>query len=135
MRFGVNVLCGVLFSSIAVLTSSYPLDENVDSRIQSLLDALVQRKNTREQVAKEVLAKVAGRTEGKREKDIFQNETVDPDSENMPLLSSFQVIKHNIKYKANNLHPENSKTFLARQAEILRMTHDQKVERGLETEE
>ncbi|VDI82639.1 Hypothetical predicted protein, partial [Mytilus galloprovincialis] len=127
MRFGVNVLCGVLFSSIAVLTSSYPLDENVDSRIQSLLDALVQRKNTREQVA--------GRTEGKREKDIFQNETVDPDSENMPLLSSFQVIKHNIKYKANNLHPENSKTFLARQAEILRMTHDQKVERGLETEE
>ncbi|XP_076102523.1 uncharacterized protein LOC143071810 isoform X1 [Mytilus galloprovincialis] len=135
MRFGVNVLCGVLLSSIAVLTNSYPLDENVDSRIQSLLDALVQRKNTREQVAKEVLAKVAGRTEGKREKDIFQNETVDPDSENMPLLSSFQVIKHNIKYKANNLHPENSKTFLARQAEILRMTHDQKVERGLETEE
>lgn len=48
-------------------------------------------------------------------------------------LFFYLVYLYNLQ--ANNLHPENSKTFLARQAEILRMTHDQKVERGLETEE
>ncbi|CAC5376663.1 PLG [Mytilus coruscus] len=64
----------------------------------------------------------------------IEEQYVDPDSKKMEIIESFQVLKDHKKFKPNHIHPEESKHVKAEALDKHILTHAQKVQLNMESE-
>ncbi|VDI82640.1 apolipoprotein(a) [Mytilus galloprovincialis] len=114
-------------------------DEKYDRLIQLLRSKVRQLKENETENRRINTAPAAVKKDNPKDSEenlkAIEDLNVDPDSKYMELIESFQVLKNHMKFKANHIHPEESKHVKAEAFDKHILTHAQKVQLNMESED